>query len=100
MSSMAAIVEQLNILLLHIMFDEEINMVFNCGMDDRELIMRAGGPAKLAAKLNYDKRSGVQRVHNWMTRGIPARVKLEHPEIFLVDLPAPAPTPEKEGGYA
>lgn len=60
-------------------------MVFNSLMDDRELILQEGGPAKLAAKLGYDKRSGVQRVHNWMTRGIPPRVKLAHPEIFLLD---------------
>lgn len=77
------------------MFDFKINMVFNLGMDDRELILRAGGPAKLAAKLGYDKRSGVQRVHNWMTRGIPARVKLERPEIFLPDL-SQRPAPVKE----
>ena len=26
---------------------------------------------------------GVQRVHNWKTRGIPPRVKLERPDLFL-----------------
>ena len=50
---------------------------------DRELIERLGGPAKVAELLKYDKQGGVQRVHNWMARGIPARVKLDHPEIFL-----------------
>jgi hypothetical protein len=47
---------------------------------DIALIKRLGGPAKLAATLGY-RRS--QRVHNWLRRGIPPRVKLDHPEIFL-----------------
>lgn len=50
---------------------------------DRELIERLGGPTKVAELLGYQKFGGVQRVQNWTTRGIPARVKLEHPEIFL-----------------
>ena len=50
--------------------------------DDKSLIESLGGPAKLAERLGYTKSGGVQRVHNWTTRGIPARVKLEHPEIF------------------
>lgn len=52
---------------------------------DTELIERLGGPAKLAERLGYDKRAGgIQRVQNWLTRGIPAKVKLQHPEVFLV----------------
>lgn len=54
---------------------------------DRERIRLLGGPAKLAKLLKFDNRGGVQRVHNWMARGIPARVKLDHPEIFLRDIP-------------
>lgn len=50
---------------------------------DQKLIERLGGPAKVAELLKYDKHGGVQRVHNWMARGIPARVKLANPEIFL-----------------
>jgi len=46
---------------------------------DQALIMRLGGPSALAKKLNTSK----QRVHNWMSRGIPAFVKLEFPKIFL-----------------
>ena len=50
---------------------------------DSELIDQLGGPAKLAATLGYDKREGgVQRVHNWRTRGIPAAVRLEHRALF------------------
>lgn len=53
-------------------------------MTDRDLIRQLGGPAKLAQLLGYDKRSGgVQRVHNWVSRGIPAKVKLERADIFL-----------------
>lgn len=51
---------------------------------DKELIEDFGGPTKLAVLLGYDKmRGGVQRVQNWMTRGIPARVKVDHRKIFL-----------------
>ncbi len=49
---------------------------------DRDLIERLGGPSKLAKLLNYPKGRGAQRVHNWLKRGIPARVKLEHPSLF------------------
>ena len=50
---------------------------------DKELIAKLGGAAKLAELLGYDKKGGTQRVHNWVSRGIPAKVKLEHQEIFL-----------------
>ena len=54
---------------------------------DKEIIKGLGGPAKVAEMLKYDKaKGGVQRVNNWMSRGIPASVKLEHPEIFLRSL--------------
>ena len=49
---------------------------------DRELIKKLGGPAKVARLLKFKKNGGTQRVHNWITRGIPARVKLNNPDIF------------------
>lgn len=45
---------------------------------DKELIERLGGPAKLAARLGYS----IQRVQNWKERGIPAQVRLDHPDVF------------------
>lgn len=51
--------------------------------EDSNLIEALGGPAKVAEMLGYEKHGGVQRVQNWTVRGIPARVKLDHPEIFL-----------------
>lgn len=51
-------------------------------MDDADLINTLGGPAKVARLLGFEK-FGVQRVQNWITRGIPAQVKLDHPELFL-----------------
>lgn len=69
--------------------------------DDRSLIDALGGPAKLAALLGYDKaKGGIQRVHNWYARGIPPKVKLEHPAIFLVERAAghtstQSPAPEE-----
>lgn len=53
---------------------------------DKALIERLGGPAKVAELLGYEKDGGTQRVHNWTARGIPAKVKLERPDLF----PTPA----------
>jgi hypothetical protein len=59
-------------------------MVFNMGMNDAELIKQLGGPAKVAALLQFDKTiGGVQRVQNWMKRGIPSKVKVDFPHIFM-----------------
>ena len=59
--------------------------------EDAALIDVLGGPAKLAELLGYDKQQGgVQRVHNWRARGIPAKVKLERPDLFS---PKPARVP-------
>lgn len=65
--------------------------------DDAALIEHLGGPARVAELLGYDKSGGVQRVHNWRARGIPPRVKLQFPEIFLRrpdDVVGPAPVPQ------
>jgi hypothetical protein len=48
---------------------------------DAELIAKLGGPSALARLLGPE--CSKQRVHNWLTRGIPAAVKLRHPELFL-----------------
>lgn len=62
-------------------------------MNDAELIKALGGPTRVAERLGYDKATGgVQRVQNWIARGIPSKVKLDHPEIFLS--PAPSAIPE------
>jgi hypothetical protein len=45
---------------------------------DRDLIDDLGGSTKLAARLGYS----VQRVENWKKRGIPAQVRLDHPDVF------------------
>lgn len=50
--------------------------------DDKKMIEALGGPEKLAEILGYPKHGGVQRVRNWITRGIPARVMLNHRELF------------------
>lgn len=53
-------------------------------MNDADLIKALGGPTKVAELLGYDKAAGgVQRVQNWLTRGIPAQVKVDHPKVFL-----------------
>ncbi|MDQ4625050.1 MULTISPECIES: hypothetical protein [Janthinobacterium] len=50
--------------------------------NDKKQITELGGPTKLAELLGYAKQGGVQRVQNWMVRGIPSKVRLDHPEIF------------------
>lgn len=51
--------------------------------EDSKLIDALGGPAKVAELLGYSKLDGgVQRVHNWRTRGIPSKVRLEHANVF------------------
>jgi hypothetical protein len=80
---MSASVAELNGLLIHATLTDAVHMVFNGGMDDAKLIEKLGGPAKVAALLRYGA-GGVQRVHNWLTRGIPAKVKLERPDLFPV----------------
>jgi hypothetical protein len=47
-------------------------------LSDKELIERLGGATKLAARLGCS----VQRVQNWKDRGIPAQVRLDHPDVF------------------
>jgi hypothetical protein len=49
---------------------------------DNAIIDALGGPAKLAELLKFPK-GGRQRVCNWRKRGIPARVKLSRPDLFL-----------------
>lgn len=61
-------------------------------MTDRELIEKLGGPAKVAELLDFPKPDGARRVHNWLARGIPAKVKVEHPELFM---PAERKKPRK-----
>lgn len=64
---------------------------------DKDLIEFLGGPTKTAELLGYDKaRGGVQRVQNWMTRGIPAQVKVDHPHIFMRNATAPVERPRRK----
>lgn len=86
-------VAQLNMLLINVVFAFLLHMMFNAGMDiskvdhpDWALIVRHGGPAKVARLLGYEANGGTQRVQNWRYRGVPAEVKIAFPEIFLSDL--------------
>jgi hypothetical protein len=49
---------------------------------DQKRIAELGGPARVAELLGIPKQGGVQRVQNWIVRGIPAKVKLERPDLF------------------
>jgi hypothetical protein len=66
-------------------------------MTDAELITHLGGPSKVAQLLGFEK-NGVQRVHNWIERGIPPSVKVERPDIFIIPfLPKKRSTPSTQG---
>lgn len=52
-------------------------------MNDKQKIISLGGPSKVSRLLGYPRENGPQRVWNWMERGIPAQVKLDHPELFI-----------------
>ncbi len=61
-------------------------MVFNQRMstkNDTELIESLGGSTKVAEMLGLPKFGGAQRVNNWKTRGIPALVKVQRPDLFM-----------------
>lgn len=62
-------------------------------MTDAELIDKLGGPAKVCELLGYEKDGGVQRVQNWITRGIPYKVKVERPDLFMPDVKVPGQPP-------
>jgi hypothetical protein len=62
-------------------------------MTDSDLIEKLGGPAKVCDLLKIPKHGGIQRVQNWKVRGIPARVKLQRPDLFLA-FAQPTATPE------
>ncbi len=55
-------------------------------MTDAQLIEKLGGSAKLARRLGYEGERGTARVNNWKTRGIPARVRLDHQAVFQAAL--------------
>ena len=54
-------------------------------MTDKELIMKLGGVVVVSDYLGVS----YQCVFNWLSRGIPSKVKLEHQEIFLSNDPQP-----------
>lgn len=51
--------------------------------DDKKIISDLGGPSKVAELLGFQKPGGQQRVQNWLARGIPAQVKVDHPDLFM-----------------
>ena len=52
-------------------------------MNDKQIIESLGGATKVARLLNYDlAKGGAQKVHNWLSRGIPAKVRLDNLNLF------------------
>lgn len=62
-------------------------------LSDKDLIEKLGGATKIAARLGCS----VQRVQNWKDRGIPAQVRLDHPDLFpLPQRPNESAHPESQ----
>jgi hypothetical protein len=79
----------LNATLLNVAIDFWLNVVFNLAMPkhpDADLILRLGGPTKVAGLLSLPKFGGAQRVQNWMARGIPSAMKVMRPDLFMPEL--------------
>lgn len=53
---------------------------------DANLIHRLGGPSKVAELIGIEKHGGAQRVQNWLVRGIPYKVKVDFPNLFMPEL--------------
>lgn len=60
-------------------------------MTDKELIMKLGGVGVVSDYLGVT----YQCVFNWLTRGIPPKVMLDHRDIFLTDNPQPLSVDEE-----
>lgn len=61
-------------------------------MTDKELIMKLGGVVAVSDYLGVS----YQCVFNWLTRGIPSKVKVDNKEIFLSDNPQSLATEEQQ----
>jgi hypothetical protein len=56
---------------------------------DKQTILDLGGPTEVARLLGLDiENGGVQRVQNWIKRGIPPKEKLARPDLFLPEFRA------------
>lgn len=68
-------------------------------MTDSELIQALGGPTRVAELLGLSDRGAIQRVSNWKRRGIPPRMRLDHPRVFALEgdgIDAPEPRAAQE----
>lgn len=60
-------------------------------MTDKELIKKLGGVVAVSEYLGVS----YQCVFNWLTRGIPSKVKVDNKEVFLTEDPQPLPVTEQ-----
>lgn len=65
--------------------------------EDKALIDALGGVHQVVALMSYEpSAANIQRVKNWLTRGIPSKVKVERPDLFLLKTKR-VKTPRYEG---
>jgi hypothetical protein len=63
--------------------DDTFKKDYSMAMTDKEIIEFYGGGTKLARKLGLLTHHDRIKVNLWKSRGIPAKIKLQYPEIFL-----------------
>ena len=57
-------------------------------MTHKTRIDELGGPTKVAELMGILSEPGsIQRISNWKRRGIPPKVVLQYPELFLYPIP-------------
>lgn len=50
--------------------------------EDKQIIKQLGGAGKVSKLVGVSR----QRAQNWLTRGIPAKIKIQFPELFLKEV--------------
>lgn len=61
-------------------------------MTDQEIIEKLGGVKAISEYFGFKYNT----VHNWLTRGIPNRVKVDYPKQFMSNNPRPLKVKSKK----
>ena len=70
-----------------------VHTAYTIRMTDQNIIETLGGPAAMARLLGMKNPGGTRRIHNWQTRGIPSKIKVDHAKTIAKALKAAKVTP-------
>ena len=65
-----------------------VHAAYTMNMTDQHIIETLGGPAAMARLLGMKNPGGTRRIHNWQTRGIPSKIKVDHAKTIAKALKA------------